>query len=334
MSQLRFTWDVVLSTPTPTTTVDRRLEPKRSTSNSKAAERCRKAADAMQKHIDIKHSSANAMLAKPPTRKRFQDADSIRREAIRLERIQSTLRKLAEMHEAGTIRPELASLTSRLALEDALLTESGSSAIHAVYRSAERAESKSEQVRRLTSEAMLLRIPGFFPTPPELVEEFIRFAGFANVSAVLEPSAGTGSLIDAILKRRPEAQVFYVEINCFLLEVLRLKYEGMANLHFVGRDFEEVDPRYFDQRFDCILLNPPFERGQDMDHVVRAHQLLSPGGTLAAIMSEGAFSRTDQKAAAFREFLESTGATSVKLPADSFKSSGTAVACRFVRISR
>ena len=66
--------------------------------------------------------------------------------------------------------------------------------------------------------------------------------------------------------------------------------------------------------------------------LLRAHRLLAPKGTLAAIVSEGVFCREDKKSASFREFLKLMSATVVKLTADSFKSRGTAVQCRFIRI--
>jgi predicted RNA methylase len=336
MNQLTFPWDgpprPEIARKTVTAVSSQDIARKLVITPNKAVERCRVAADAMEKHIRAKHDSANRMLAHPPTRKRLQDADSIRREAMRLERIQRTLRRLAEMHENCTIAAELASLTSKGAIESALFNATAGSPIHALHKEADNVESTPDRVLRLSREAMLMRIPGFFPTPPAVAEELIEFAHLENATCVLEPSAGTGSLIDAILKSHPRAKISYCEINCFLLDVLRMKYEGLSNVHFAGRDFEELDPQYFNDRFDGIILNPPFERGQDIDHVLRAHRLLGPKGTLAAIVSEGAFCRGDKKAAAFREFIEQTGATVVRLATDSFKSSGTAVQCRFIRI--
>jgi hypothetical protein len=94
--------------------------------------RCITAAELMQKQIEAKHRSANNLLVQPPTRKRLDDADTLRREAMRLERIQATLRKLATMHENGTVLAELAAFTSRSAIENALFTSSGQSSIHAL----------------------------------------------------------------------------------------------------------------------------------------------------------------------------------------------------------
>jgi len=336
MSQFVFRWDssphTVAVRTLDTNTAESGLTPAAVRSVNKFAAQCRRAADAMSKHIAAKHLSANSMLAKPPTRKRFQDADSIRNEATRLERIQQMLLKLAEMYENGTVPADLASLRSRAAVESALFKEASSSPIHTLYKAVEGADSKRDRILRFTNEATLLRIPGFFPTPPEVADHLVQFAEVGNGMRVLEPSAGTGCLIDGVLKHCPQAHISYCELNCFLLDLLRLKYEGTDNVHFVGRDFEEIDPEYSHGRFDRIILNPPFERGQDVDHVLRAHRLLRPGGAVVGIVSEGPFARADQKAVAFREFLSRMGATTGKLPPGSFKSSGTSVQCRFVRI--
>lgn len=298
------------------------------------AEQCRYAAEQLQKHVDAKNKSADNMLLQPPTRRRLAASDALRREAQRMEQIQSTLRKLAEIHEGGTISPDLVNLTSRAAVERALFHTGGQSAIHQIYRQAAREEPVDQQVVRMEREAPLKGIPGFFPTSPEVACRLVDFALVEAGHTVLEPSAGVGSLIDAVLKQHAEARVSYCELNCYLLDVLRLKYAGRHNVHFITRDFEELDVQGFETRFDRAILNPPFERGRDMEHVLRAYELLAPGGLLAAIVSEGGFCRQDKKAQAFRKFLDNHDAATLTLPADSFKASGTRVSCSIVRVKK
>ncbi len=84
--------------------------------------------------------------------------------------------------------------------------------------------------------------------------------------------------------------------------------------------------------FDRVLMNPPFEKGQDAEHVMRAHALLAPGGWLIAIMSPGPFFRSDAKAVDFRDWFASRRGAKMDLPADSFKESGTGVASVMVAI--
>jgi hypothetical protein len=300
---------------------------------NKSALKCRTAAAAMQKQIDAKHSSANNMLALPPTRKRIQDADSIRRGAIRLEQIQRTLLSLAEIHETGTISPELRDLTSRGAVASALFTMPGDSAIRLLFDSVARDEQKSQKILRWTKEASLMSIPGFFPTPLPVAEQLVTLACIEPGHRILEPSAGSGNLIDAILQSSGNVQLSYCEMNCFLLDLLREKYDGKDFVHFAGRDFTELDPAHSGLQFDRIVMNPPFERGQDIDHIFHAYRMLVPKGILTAIVSAGVFHRKDKKTLGFRKLLEQAQAFVQQLPGDAFKSSGTMTQCTIVRLA-
>lgn len=290
----------------------------KSSAGNRAALKCLTAANQLQKHIDAKHRSANNMLAKIPTRKKLADAEGLRREAIRLEKIQTLLRQLGEMHAQGTIAPELASITSRSAVESSLRT---SSALAALYESITGEERKSDRVLRLTREAALMRIPGYFSTPEPLARQLIEIACIEPGHTILEPSAGTGNLIDVVRSLHSGVRVSFCELNCFLLDILRAKYEGLAEVHFAGRDCLELDSAEL-TLFDRIIMNPPFERGQDVEHVLHTFALLKPGGLLAAIVSAGVFFRSDKKTLIFREFLNDRKASVHDVPTGSFKSSG------------
>ena len=88
-------------------------------------------------------------------------------------------------------------------------------------------------------------------------------------------------------------------------------------------------------QYDRVVMNPPFEDGQDIDHVRRAFDAnLKPGGKLVAIMSEGPFFRSDKKAQAFRQWLEENGGTSERLAPGTFKESGTGTATRLVTVEK
>ena len=71
-------------------------------------------------------------------------------------------------------------------------------------------------------------------------------------------------------------------------------------------------------RYDRIVMNPPFERGQDAEHVRRAYSFLKPGGILVAIVSTGPFFRTDNASQAFREFVRVNNAQTIDVAAGAF----------------
>lgn len=90
--------------------------------------------------------------------------------------------------------------------------------------------------------------------------------------------------------------------------------------------------------YDRIIMNPPFSKRRDAEHVRHAYSLLKPGGRIVAIMGEGVFFGQDAKAQDFRDWLESVGGTSEKLPSGAFMDASlpvnTGVNARMVVIDR
>src|SRR3546814_3629081 len=56
---------------------------------------------------------------------------------------------------------------------------------------------------------------------------------------------------------------------------------------------------------DAVVMNPPFEKGQDVAHVLHAWRSLKTGGTLVAIMGAGVTFRQGKPYAPFRDWLRS-----------------------------
>lgn len=108
---------------------------------------------------------------------------------------------------------------------------------------------------------------------------------------------------------------------------------------WVDRDeLTGVEHRGGDSGYDRIIMNPPFSKGRDIEHVRHAYDLLRPGGRLVAIMGEGAFFQSNQNAEGFRTWLDELGASSEKLPEGSFMDPSlpvnTAVNARMVVIDK
>ena len=149
----------------------------------------------------------------------------------------------------------------------------------------------------------------FFPTPVAVTEEMLAAADIRPGMAVLEPSAGMGHIADRIREKGVEPVV--AELEPQKRELLEAKgYE------VIGKDFMKDIPE--GKSYDRIVMNPPFSKRQDTEHVRRAYDLLKPGGRLVAIVSEGSFFGKDSKAAEFRDWLEEVGGTSEKLAEGSF----------------
>lgn len=123
----------------------------------------------------------------------------------------------------------------------------------------------------------LKHVPNFFPTPRDLVAKMIARARVPVDAYVLEPSAGKGDIAEAL--RNLSVTVHCIELVHSLAEVLRGKgFDTMC------ADFLDVhpDPRNM-QKFDRVIMNPPFERGVDEDHILHAFKFLKPGGMLVSV---------------------------------------------------
>ena len=174
---------------------------------------------------------------------------------------------------------------------------------------------------------------GYFPTPPEIVDKMIGLAGLERRHLILEPSAGQGHISDGIcgvlkLRARDIMVCETLPENVRILEEKGHTVEG----DFFG--FADMC-REKDVAFDRVVMNPPFERQTDIDHVTVAFDLLAPSGVLVAIMGAGAMFRENSKTTEFRErIMEPHGTHLERLPAGAFKESGTMVNTIMLRLER
>lgn len=187
-----------------------------------------------------------------------------------------------------------------------------------------RGETRREDPAKAAERALIgIKIPGFFQTPVALAQRMVEEAGIRPGMTVLEPEAGAGRIADAVRAAGVEPET--VERSGQLRELLQQKGHNL-----VGSDFMEFEGGPYDR----IVMNPPFEKGQDMDHVRRAFDMLKPDGRLVAIMGEGAFFRDDRKATEFRAWLDERGGVSEQLPVGTFKESGTGASTRLVIVDK
>lgn len=170
---------------------------------------------------------------------------------------------------------------------------------------------------------------GFYPTPDTAAETVIEKAMLRHREegerlTVLEPSAGTGNLA----KR---AAAMGAVVDC-------VEYQpALANGLSLSRLYRLVTCGDFLQRtpvplYDRVIMNPPFDRERDIDHVMHALKFLKPDGVLTAVMSASTEFRETRKSTAFRELMEQMKARWHDLPAGSFASSGTYVNTVVMRV--
>jgi len=162
-----------------------------------------------------------------------------------------------------------------------------------------------------------------FPTPPTLADRVVAMADIAPGDRVLEPSAGFGRLIEAIGRAAVECDLVTVEMDFRMVRHLRERWP--AARHHQG-NFRAHDVGLLG-RFDVVVMNPPFERGEDIQHISHALQMLKPGGRLVSICAAGPKQR--EKIPELPHFDEW-----VDLPSGSFRAEGTSVSAAIVTFCR
>ena len=159
-------------------------------------------------------------------------------------------------------------------------------------------DKKERLIKAKENELRLSKIEGFYPTPEPLIEQMVQFADLEKGDIVLEPSAGKGDIADFV-KANTQNQVLVCERMDCLVEILELKGHNI-----IGRNALTLT-----EKADKILMNPPFEKGQDIEHVRYAFENnLKAGGKLVAIISGSTMQKTQNKFKAFQnwanEFLD------------------------------
>jgi phospholipid N-methyltransferase len=168
----------------------------------------------------------------------------------------------------------------------------------------------------------LVSAPQLFPTPPALAARMAKLADIGWHDRVLEPSAGTGNLLHAIIDAEPTARICAVEINRALCDVLpsNLLADGEAFCaDFLVCTTEQLG------RFDKVLMNPPFHNGADIAHIKHALHFLERDGRLVALCANGPRQQAE---------LRPLATTWEELPEGTFASQGTDVRAVLMTVRR
>ncbi|MBD5279115.1 MAG: methyltransferase [Bacteroides sp.] len=158
----------------------------------------------------------------------------------------------------------------------------------------------------------------FFSTPDDLADWLVSLSDVKPDHAVLEPSAGTGAIIDAIHRVCPDVMVDAFELMPENIQALEKK----SNVNIIGTDFTHGVPRLYDR----IFANPPFSKNQDVQHTRAMYEALAPGGEMCVITSRHWCGAPEKICTDFKEWLQDVKAETHEIPSGLFSESGTDVA--------
>jgi hypothetical protein len=186
---------------------------------------------------------------------------------------------------------------------------------------------------------------GEFFSPPDVVCSVLRRAGLysRDPMLILEPSAGEGAIskpvagdlsgIPKALQRKRDLE-WMTEQRAHIVDVVEVQSRNAKKLESSGlyrkvynRDFLRMEPNPV---YDRILMNPPFDRGRDIDHVLHAHKFLKGDDAdayiaVTSVMSASAAYGHGPRQVRFQKFVEEHGGHFEDLKPRSFAVVGTNV---------
>ncbi len=168
----------------------------------------------------------------------------------------------------------------------------------------------------------------FFATPDELADKLVKLADISEYHTVLEPSAGQGSLINAVRRNSSNLKT----IDCYeLMDINRGFLYKLPNVNVLGADFFERDKT---TQYDRIIANPPFTKNQDISHIKEMYSTLESYGKLVSLASKHWEVCDNKIESEFRTFLDETNADVIDVPRESFKESGTTIGANIIIINK
>lgn len=136
----------------------------------------------------------------------------------------------------------------------------------------------------------------FYPTPPDLVDRMLLGIDAYELTAVLEPSAGRGDILNGIDRKLARFTRNYggsvnhfdidaIEIDPNLRAILKERFHANINsslqvFHIVHDDFLTFEPI---KEYSHIIMNPPFSNGDV--HLLKAIDVMSHGGKIICLLN-------------------------------------------------
>jgi hypothetical protein len=173
----------------------------------------------------------------------------------------------------------------------------------------------------------------FFATPPELAALMVEMAELGETDGqgygdILEPSAGQGAIVKAI----HDATEGAVTVYCYeLMDINRGILEKTPGVKLIGDDFMKAGGT---AQYDRIIANPPFTKNQDIDHILKMHEVLKQGGVMVTLSSPSWTFGSQRKQTEFRQWLADVDAHIEEIPEDTFKESGTSIRTVLIKIRK
>lgn len=125
----------------------------------------------------------------------------------------------------------------------------------------------------------------FYPTPEAIINKMLFDIDFKLIHSILEPSAGSGNIVEAIKKKEKFYSSTYNKVNydidCIEADQNLQSILKGKNFRVVYNDFLTYDTM---KEYDIIIMNPPFSNG--CKHLLKALEMQQRnGGAIVCLLN-------------------------------------------------
>jgi len=127
----------------------------------------------------------------------------------------------------------------------------------------------------------------FYPTPQKLIDKMLSGVDLEKIETILEPSAGSGNIVDALRQKEEIHNKYHryekckFDIDCIEIESNLQHILKGKNYRVVHNDFLTYDTM---KEYSLIIMNPPFSNG--CKHLLKALEMQSrTGGAVICLLN-------------------------------------------------
>lgn len=127
----------------------------------------------------------------------------------------------------------------------------------------------------------------YYPTPGKLIDKMLSGIDFDKIETILEPSAGSGNIVDALRQKEKihnkyhRYEEYKFDIDCIEIDPNLQHILKGKEYRVVHNDFITYDTM---KEYDLIIMNPPFSNG--CKHLLKALEIQSrTGGAVICLLN-------------------------------------------------
>ena len=128
-----------------------------------------------------------------------------------------------------------------------------------------------------------------------VIDQMLGGIEIPDMSLILEPSAGSGDLVEGIYNHNSNVIVDCIELNKEMRD--KLISEGY---NVVGSDFFAFDT---DKKYDFVIACPTYKNNIDVEHIMCMYEHLKVGGMLISLTHPDWTTHNSARQVNFRNWL-------------------------------